>query len=315
MALVIARCEAGPELRKKFAAWAGDGLSVEVVSEADDSRFSALLPEAVAILHILKWIGPEVFAAAPRLRLVQKIGVGVNTIDLVAAASRGVAVCNMPGTNTRAVAEMTLALMLAALRRVGRYDRLARRRDGWLLPPGAEATLGEIGGRRIGLVGAGAVPRHLAPILAAMGADVTYWSRRENPALRARFVGFEELLAESDVLSLHVPLTPDTERLLDQKAFAAMKLGAVLVNTARGGLVDEGALLAALDSGRLSAAGVDVLALEPPQDGHPLLARDDVVVTPHIAWLTAETWDRSLGIARENVLHALRGEALLHRVA
>jgi phosphoglycerate dehydrogenase-like enzyme len=133
--LVIARCEAGQELSAKLVAWECSGLSVAVVSEAADAAFDALLPDATAILHVLKPIAAEVFARAPRLKLVQKVGVGVNTIDLEAARRHGVAVCNMPGTNTAAVAEMALALMLAALRRnpagrggVARRDRRAHGR-------------------------------------------------------------------------------------------------------------------------------------------------------------------------------------------
>ncbi len=312
--LVVARCEAGPELSAKLKAWEADGLSVAAVSEAADAAFDALLPDATAILHVLKPIAAEVFEKAPRLKLVQKIGVGVNTIDLEAARRHGVAVCNMPGTNTAAVAEMALALMLAALRRLPQFDRAARTAAGWALPPGSEASLGEIGGRTVGLVGAGAVPRRLAPILAAMGAEVIYWSRAARAKMAAEHVGFDALLARADILSLHLPLTAETERLLGRDAFARMKPGVILVNTARGGLVDEAALIAALDAKRVAVAALDVLAAEPPGDDHPLLARDDVIATPHVAWLTAETWERSLGVARENVLRALAGMPLLHRV-
>jgi phosphoglycerate dehydrogenase-like enzyme len=312
--LVIARCEAGPELSAKLAAWECGGLSVAVVSEAADAAFEALLPDATAILHVLKPIAAEVFVKAPRLKLVQKVGVGVNTIDLEAARRHGVAVCNMPGTNTAAVAEMALALMLAALRRLPQFNRAARTAAGWALPPGSEASLGEIGGRTVGLVGAGAVPRRLAPILAAMGAEVIYWSRAARAEMTAEHVGFDALLARADILSLHLPLTAETERLLGPDAFARMTPGVILVNTARGGLVDEAALIAALDAKRVAVAALDVLAIEPPGEDHPLLARDDVIATPHVAWLTAETWERSLGVARENVLRALAGTPLLHRV-
>ena len=312
--LVIARCEAGPELSAKLAAWESNGLSVAVISEAADAAFDALLPDATAILHVLKPIAAEVFARAPRLKLVQKVGVGVNTIDLEAARRHGVAVCNMPGTNTAAVTEMALALMLAALRRLPQFDRGARTAAGWALPPGSEASLGEIGGRTVGLVGAGAVPRRLAPILAAMGAEVIYWSRAARAEMTAEHVGFDALLARADILSLHLPLTAETERLLGPDAFARMRPGVILVNTARGGLVDEAALIAALDAKRVAVAALDVLAVEPPGDDHPLLAREDVIATPHVAWLTAETWERSLGVARENVLRALAGMPLLHRV-
>ena len=312
--LVIARCEAGPELSAKLAAWECSGLSVAVVSEAADAAFDALLPDATAILHVLKPIAAEVFVKAPRLKLVQKVGVGVNTIDLEAARRHGVAVCNMPGTNTAAVAEMALALMLAALRRLPQFDRRARTAAGWVLRPGSEASLGEIGGRTVGLVGAGAVPRRLARILVAMGAEVIYWSRAARAGMTAEHVGFDALLARADILSLHLPLTAETERLLGSDAFARMKPGVILVNTARGGLVDEAALIAALDAKRVAVAALDVLAAEPPGDDHPLLAREDVIATPHVAWLTAETWERSLGVARENVLRALAGMPLLHRV-
>ena len=312
--LVIARCEAGPELSAKLAAWERGGLSVAVVSEAADTAFDALLPDATAILHVLKPIAAEVFARAPRLKLVQKVGVGVNTIDLEAARRHGVAVCNMPGTNTAAVAEMALALMLAGLRRLPQFDRRARTAAGWALPPGSEASLGEIGGRTVGLVGAGAVPRRLAPILAAMGAEVIYWGRAARAEMTAAYVGFDAVLARADILSLHLPLTAETERLLGRDAFGRMKPGVILVNTARGGLVDEAALIAALDGKQVAVAALDVLAVEPPSDDHPLLARDDVIATPHVAWLTAETWERSLGVARENVLRALAGMPLLHRV-
>ena len=132
--------------------------------------------------------------------------------------------------------------------------------------------------------------------------------------MTAEHVGFDALLARADILSLHLPLTAETERLLGPDAFARMKPGVILVNTARGGLVDEAALIAALDAKRVAVAALDVLAIEPPGDDHPLLARDDVIATPHVAWLTAETWERSLGVARENVLRALAGMPLLHRV-
>src|SRR3954454_23605879 len=168
--LVIARCEAGPELSAKLAAWECGGLSVAVVSEAADAAFEALLPDATAILHVLKPIAAEVFARAPRLKLVQKVGVGVNTIDLEAARRHGVAVCNMPGTNTAAVAEMALALMPAALRRLPQFDRAARTAAGWALPRGSEASLGEIGGGAGGLCGGGAGARVGAGRPARVGA-------------------------------------------------------------------------------------------------------------------------------------------------
>jgi phosphoglycerate dehydrogenase-like enzyme len=313
--VVLARCDFGPAIEAEFRAWETDGLRTELVSENDDKRFREILPEAAVVLHVLKPITAEVIEAAPRLRLIQKIGVGVNTIDLDAARRHRVAVCNMPGTNTAAVAEMAIGLMIAALRRIPDLSGLARDPANWALPRGAELRLGEVAGRTVGLVGAGAVASRLAAILAAMGAEVLYWNRRLRPEMPATYMNWTELLARADILSLHLPLTPETEKLLDTEAFRRMKPGAILVNTARGGLIDERALVKALDHRLLRAAALDVLAAEPPSPDNPLLRRDDVIVTPHVAWLTAETWRRSLTVARQNAVAAIAGRDLAYRVA
>ncbi len=310
---VIWHYPAGPELARRLAALDDRGLSVEVCEPADLDRFRALLPNAEAIWHLLEPLTAETIASAPRLRLIQKIGVGVNTIDLAAARRGAVAVCNMPGTNTQAVAEMTLLLMLSALRLANRLDAVAR--AGWRLPPAFQDQAGEVGGRTVGLVGYGAVPRHLAPVLQAMGARVLYASRSPKPDAVGERATLDTLLEASDVVSLHVPLAPDTERLIDAGAIARMKPGAVLVNTARGALVDEPALVEALRSGRLGAAGLDVLETEPAAVGNPLFGLDNVVCSPHVAWLTRETLARSLAVAVENCRRIEAGETLLHRVA
>ena len=310
---VIWHYPAGPGLTRRLATLDDRRLSVAVCEPADRDRFRELLPDAGAIWHLLEPVTAEVIAAAPRLRLIQKIGVGVNTIDLEAARRGGVAVCNMPGTNTQAVAEMTLLLMLSALRRASRLDAAAR--GGWNLPPAFQDHAGEVCGRTVGLVGYGAVPRRLAPMLRAMGARVLYASRGPKPDATGERVTLDALLGDSDVVSLHVPLAPDTEQLIDARAIARMKPGAVLVNTARGGLVDEGALVEALRSGRLGAAGLDVFETEPAAAGNPLFALDSVVCSPHVAWLTRETLERSLAVAVENCRRIEAGEELLHRVA
>ena len=312
---ILARCDLGDELADVLASWRADGIDVRLVPERrDEAAFLAALPDADILLHVLNPVTAAAIAAAPRLKLIQKVGVGVNTIDLDAARAAGVAVCNMPGTNTGAVAEFTIALMLAALRRVPAFVGEARRTAGWLQPPGREGSLGEIGGRVVGLIGAGAVASRVAAICAAMGAEVIYWSRSQRPDMAARFRDFDDLMAEADIVSLHVPLTAETEKLLNRGALARIRPGAILVNTARGGLVDESALLDALNSGRLAVAALDVLAVEPPDDRHPLLAHERVLVTPHIAWLTRETWQRSLDVMRQNALRLRAGEPLLHRV-
>ena len=311
---VVYHYSAGPGLTSRLAALEREGLSVSVCAMSDHARFTELLPATEALWHLLEPVTAEVVSAAPRLRLVQKIGVGVNTIDLEAARRHGVAVCNMPGTNTQAVAEMTLLLMLGALRRVSQLDAATRAGRGWRLPADLQDHCGEVCGRTIGLVGYGAVPGRLAPVLQAMGAHVVFASRSEKPDAVGERRPLDDLLAESDVVSLHVPLTPDTERLIGAEVIARMKPGAVIVNTARGALIDEAALVEALRAGRLGAAGLDVFEMEPTPAGNALLDLDNVVCTPHLAWLTSETLERSLAVAIENCRRLAAGEDLLHRV-
>jgi phosphoglycerate dehydrogenase-like enzyme len=305
---------ASPGLVTRLRALEQDWLDVDWCAESDDARFASLLPSVDVLWHALRPVTAEVLATAPRLRLVQKIGVGLNTIDLAAARARGVAVANMPGTNSRAVAEATVLLMLAALRRVTFFDRTTRAGAGWRWDASVQDGLGELAGRTVGLVGHGAVVELLLPMLAAFGARLLYTARRRREHALAEWRELDALLAESDVVSLHVPLTAETERLLDARAFARMKPGAVLVNTARGELVDEAALVAALRDGRLGAAGLDVFAVEPTPPDNPLFAQGNVVVMPHVAWLTQETLARSLGVAVENCRRLRDGEPLLHRV-
>jgi phosphoglycerate dehydrogenase-like enzyme len=190
-----------------------------------------------------------------------------------------VAVCNMPGTNTQAVPEMTLLLMLATLRRLAELDRLTRAGRGWAIKPAVADDLGELAGRTVGLVGFGGVARRLVPVLEAIGATVLYTSRGPAADQPNRFRPLRELLPMADVLSLHVPLTSETIGIIDAAALAAMKRGSILVNTARGRLVDETALVEALTSGHLRGAGLDVFSREPVGADDPLLALPNVVVT------------------------------------
>lgn len=312
---IIYHSTAGPVLSARFAKLARDGLFISSCSETEWSRFHDLLVDAEVIWHLLEPLTPTVIEAAPRLRLIQKIGVGVNTIALDVARRRQVAVCNMPGTNSRAVAEMTLLLILSALRRLTQIDRATRAGQGWALSLATRDQCTELGGKTVGLVGYGAVPRLLAPMLEAMGARVIFTTRSQAPEGtigEARLL--DELLSESDIVSLHVPLTDDTERLINADAISRMKTGAVLVNTARGLLVDEQALRVALEEGRLGAAGLDVFEDEPTSVNNPLFTLENVVVTPHIGYLTRETMERSLVVAAENCRRLASNADLLHRV-
>jgi phosphoglycerate dehydrogenase-like enzyme len=307
---VLFHNSAGPDLAARLAAV--PSLRITACPEDDDALLARLLPDADVLWHVLKRCTAEMIAAAPKLRLIQKIGVGVNTIDLEAAKARGIPVCNLPGTNSRAVAELTLALMLTTLRRLPRFDAMLR--GGTWSDPEIQDGIGELGGRTVGLVGYGAIPRLLAPVLIAMGCRLLYTTRQPLSDTLDEWRPLDALLAESDIVSLHLPLTAETEALIDAAALARMKPGAILINTARGGLVDQAALLDALRSGRLAAAGLDVFAHEPPDPTDALFSLPNVVVTPHIAWLTTGTFDRSFTLAAENCRRLAAGEALLHRV-
>jgi phosphoglycerate dehydrogenase-like enzyme len=311
---VIYHSEVTPWLRERFALLAGQGLTIDAVDAMDDGSFHAALPAAEVIWHALRPLGESDMTAGPNLRLIQKIGVGVNTINLEAARRHGIAVCNMPGSNAQATAEMTLLLMLACLRCLPLLDRATREGRGWRLGQDIRDAMGELSGRTVGLVGFGTIPRTLAPALTALGAELIYTATAPKSDAAAQFVSLDELLRRADILSLHVPQTAATIGMIGAAQLARMKRGAILINTARGGLVDELALIAALRSGRLAAAGLDVFTEEPVGTHNPLLQMDNVVVTPHLGWLSRDTLARSLEIAAENCRRLAAGEALLHRV-
>jgi phosphoglycerate dehydrogenase-like enzyme len=287
------------------------GLDVVSCSEQDDERFFKLLPDTEVIWHVLRPLTAEDMDRAPKLRLIQKLGTGVNTIDLDAAAERGIAVANMPGQNARAVAETSLLLMLSALRKLATFDRLTREGRGW--PADRAMVGGELAGRTVGLLGGGEIAGLLRTMLEAMGARVLFTSRTprpDDPAWRE----LDDLLRASDIVSVHIPLTDETHHLLDRRRLALLPPGAIVVNTARGAVIDEAALVDALTSGHLAGAGLDVFEEEPVPASNPLNALDNVVLMPHVAWLTRETWDRYFKVAAENVRRLTTGEDLLHRV-
>src|SRR5215472_5591581 len=199
----VLQYRATARLRRQIAAL---DVPTVIVDETDKNAFRREMRDADILLHVLEPVTAEVIDTAPRLRLIQKIGVGVNTIDLDAARRRGIAVGNMPGTNTQAVAELTLLLMLATLRRLTQLDRVTRSGYGWKLEPELSDDLGELSGRTVGLVGFGAVARRLVPMLQAIGARVLYTSRQPAADSPIPFVSLLELLPVVDVLSLHLPL-------------------------------------------------------------------------------------------------------------
>lgn len=295
-----------------FVAAESDWLDVRWCAEDDDATLRRELPGADVIWHVLRPLSAADLELAAKCRLVHKLGAGVNTIDVDAATRCGIAVANMPGANAPSVTEGTLLLMLAALRRLPVLDRATREGRGWPSDPGLGETVRDIGGCTVGLVGYGNIATQVEAVLKTLGARVLHTSTRDDghPDWRP----LPALLTESDIVSLHLPLTSATRHLIDEDALALMKPDAVLVNTARGPIVDEEALAAALREGRLAAAGLDVFAAEPVEPGNPLLGLDNVVLTPHVTWYTVDTMRRYLEVAVDNCSRLRDGRELANVV-
>ncbi len=257
---------------------------------------------------LLLWrLPPGVLAASPTIQVVSFAGTGVETyVDFDEARSAGVTVCNVPRYGANAIAEHALALILAVARGVPEGDR-AVRAGSW------EQTQGvELRGRRLGVVGAGPIGARLIQLGQALGMTVVCWTRRRSPErereLGAPLVELDELFASSDVVSLHLAHGPETDRIVDRRLLGLLAPHAILVNTARGALVDEQALAEVLEAGAIRGAGLDVLATEPPPPGHPLLSCPRVVVTPHIGFNTAEASTELVRVTLENLLAFAGGE-------
>jgi phosphoglycerate dehydrogenase-like enzyme len=296
----------------EFLAPETDWLDIRYCGEDDDDTFYRELPEAEVIWHVLRPLSGEDLERAPKLKLVHKMGAGVNTIDVETATRLGIAVANMPGANAASVAEGAVLLMLAALRRLPALDRATRDGRGWPSDPSLGETVRDIGGCTVGLVGYGNIAKSVETMVAAMGAQVLHTSTRDDghPGWRS----LSDLLAASDIVSLHLPLTEKTAGMLDHAALARMKPDAVLVNTSRGGVVDEDALVNALRTGGLAAAGLDVFAVEPIPADNPLLGLDNVVLSPHVTWYTADTMRRYLEHAVANCRRIRDGRELANVV-
>ncbi|MGB2919893.1 MAG: 2-hydroxyacid dehydrogenase [Mycobacterium sp.] len=308
---VLAHFTPGPKVLE-FLEPHSDWLDVRFCAEDDDDAFYRELPDAEVIWHVLRPLCGDDLAGAARLRLVHKLGAGVNTVDVDVATARGVAVANMPGANAASVAEGAVLLMLATLRRLPELDRATRAGAGWPSDPTLGETVRDIGGCTVGLIGYGNIAKRVERIVEAMGGDVVHTSTGDDghPGWRT----LPELLHVSDVVSLHLPLTPSTQGLLDRDALARTKPGAVFVNTSRGPIVDEDALVAALRAGQLAGAGLDVFAVEPVPTDSPLLGLGNVVLTPHVTWYTADTMHRYVQFAVDNCERLRDGRDLANLV-
>ncbi|MBA3441406.1 MAG: hydroxyacid dehydrogenase [Pyrinomonadaceae bacterium] len=282
---------------------AGEVAQAEAV-DGDYLRL-AIADAAAAMTRGYGRLPREVLVAGRNLRCVARCGVGTDNIDVAAATELGLPVIYAPGSTTIAVAEHTMMLILAVARRVIRFDREVKAGN-WKFR--GEAGLStELGGKTLGVLGLGDIGQRVAELGQAFGMRVCYWSRGSRDE-RFQFLDREELLRSADVLSVNVALTPDTRKFLDQKSLALMKPSAIIVNTARGDVIDETALYDALASGRLAGAGLDVIAADSPHETNPLWTLDNVVVTPHVAAVADVAFRRMCVETAEQVIRILRGQ-------
>ncbi|MEV7553456.1 D-glycerate dehydrogenase [Amycolatopsis sp. NPDC089917] len=298
--------------------------ALEVLAEAGDVKLSRadrpLTPDelrefvqgASAIVGMLhdRIDGAVADAAGADLKVVANVAVGYDNIDVPALAGRGITVTNTPGVLTDATADLTFGLILAVTRRLGEGERLIRSRTPWSFHLGF--LLGSSSqDKTLGIVGLGQIGQAVARRALAFGMRIVYSGRSRvaeevEKALGAEYVPFEELLANSDVVSLHCPLTPETRHLIDADALRSMKPGAFLINTTRGPVVHEAALADALEAGEIAGAGLDVFEAEPEVEPR-LLERENVVLTPHLGSATVETRTAMAVLAAENVASVLTG--------
>ena len=252
-----------------------------------------------------------VLAQLPRLKLIAAAATGVDHIDIDAARRRGIGVCNVRDYARHSVPEHVFALLLALRRNLLNYASAAR--DGRWQRSNIfclhDRPIDDLAGATLGIIGGGTLGQGVAKLAAAFGMQVLFAERR-GVSPRAGYTSFEQVLTDSDVISLHVPLTPETHHLISTPELARMRPTAILINAARGGIVDEDALLDALRTGRLGGAALDVLTTEPPPADHPLLAANlpNLMVTPHIAWASRQAQQRLADTVVENISAFMRGE-------
>ncbi|HSA59123.1 MAG TPA: 2-hydroxyacid dehydrogenase [bacterium] len=293
------------------------GRTLDLVSAADSSPEG--LQAAVQRARILlgdytfeRRITAATIQEAGRLQLIQQPSVGVQHIDLEACRAKGIPVANAAGANDKSVAEHTILLALMLLKKALYFHR--RTEAGvWAQSEAFELGVFELAGKRWGIVGMGRIGRELARRLGPFGTEIVYFDPRRLPAeeedaLGVAYVPLEKLIRRSDIVSLHVPLTPETRGMIGAEVLRSMKTGSYLINVARGELVDEKALAEALNTGAIAGAGIDVFSEEPIRPGHPLLTCRNVVLTPHLAGTTNEARARVIEVSVKNILRVLNGE-------
>lgn len=250
-------------------------------------------------------IDADILDACPSVKLICCLSTGYNVVDIHAAKQRGIIVCNVPAYSTAAVSQFTFALLLELCHRIGHHDQTVHAGK-WAACPDFcywDTPQMELAGKTMGIIGFGRIGQAVGRIAVAMGMEVLAYSRsrRADGAQIGTYVDLDTLLQRSDIISLHCPLFPETENLIDAAAIAKMKDGAILLNTARGPVIDEQAVVDALHSGKLRGAAMDVVSQEPISPNNPLLTAPNCIITPHMAWAPTETRQRILDITAENI--------------
>jgi len=301
-----------PGLRRRLEEQSGAVVYNETGKPLTASQLKELLPGIDGYIAGVDAVTEEALEAADRLKVVARYGVGVDKVDLQAARRRGIAVTNTPGANSVSVAELTIGLILSLLRKLPNATA-ATRAGAW--PRINGLTLRN---KCVGILGFGAVgrcvARRLAPFDCRLLAFDPYAEGSAAGAIGVTMTNLENLLADSDIVTLHVPVTDETRDMANDRFFAAMKEGSYLINTARGELVDESALLRALDAGRLAGAALDVFGQEPLPAESPLLASEKIIITPHMASHTDDAMRQMAEMATADCLAVLRGEKPRHPV-
>lgn len=259
-------------------------------------------------------ITEAVLEACPNIRMVGVLATGYNVVDCAATRRRGIPVCNIPDYGTAAVAQFTIGLLLELCHRIGYHSQAVH--DGkWTVCPDFcfwDTPQMELAGKTLGIIGFGRIGMAVGRIAKALGMKVLAYSRTEYPEGReiANYVNLDALLAQSDVISLHCPLTPENTGMINESAIAKMKDGAILLNTARGPLLDEAAVAAALGSGKLRGVAADVVCAEPIRADNPLLTAPNCIITPHMAWAPLESRQRILDCTVQNIQAFLSGNPI-----
>ena len=285
--------------------------NVTVYEYTEEGQILDRIGDAEIVMTNKTPLTADTFARCPNIRLVCVLATGYNVVDCEAARQRGIPVCNVPDYGTAAVAQFTFALLLELCHRVGHHDKAVHNGD-WTRSPYFcfwDTPQMELAGKTLGIIGLGRIGRAVGRIAKAMGMEVIAFNRSRHPegAEIAEYVDLDTLLGRADILSLHCPLTPENAGLINAGTIAKMKDGVILLNTARGGLLNEQDVANALSRGKIGSAAVDVVSYEPIAADNPLLAAPNCIITPHMAWAPIEARQRILDCTAASIQGFLKG--------